>query len=143
MTKEEIQALYKAHILPENNNPYHFEAKEGVSISLDAYNPMCGDKFHLHLNVKEDTFDSVHFHGFGCAISKASTSILLRKIEGMNQVDAKALCGKFLKNLNEDSPIKVLDDELNTLVALKNFDGRVDCIKLSWEALLAHLNDPK
>ncbi|MDH5476489.1 MAG: iron-sulfur cluster assembly scaffold protein [Cyclobacteriaceae bacterium] len=139
MTKEEVQALYKAHILPENNNPYHFEAKDNASTSLDAYNPMCGDKFQLHLNVKDDTFDTVHFHGFGCAISKASTSILLRKIEGISKVDAIALCEKFLKNLTEDNQVDEFDKELNTLIALKHFDGRIDCIKLPWEALLAHL----
>ena len=140
MTKEEIQALYKAHILPENKLPYHFEANLSANTQLDAYNPMCGDKFHLHLNVKEDRFDEVNFEGFGCAISKASTSILLKKIEGISRGEAKVLCDKFINSLMEESPVEKLGDELDTLVTLKDFDGRVDCIKLSWEALLEYLN---
>ncbi|MDH5475467.1 MAG: SUF system NifU family Fe-S cluster assembly protein [Cyclobacteriaceae bacterium] len=139
MTKEEIQALYKAHILPENKHPYHFEAKEGTSVSFDAYNPMCGDKFHLYLNVVNDVFDTVHFDGIGCAISKASTSMLLKKIEGMSKIDAKAICEKFINNLTNDHQVDEFNDELNTLIALKHFDGRIDCIKLAWEALLNYL----
>ena len=76
MTKEEIQDLYKGHILPENNSPYHFEANNNANTILEAYNPMCGDKYQLYLNLDNNILDPMHFHGFGCAISKASTSTL-------------------------------------------------------------------
>lgn len=140
MTKEEIQHLYREHILPESNNPYHFESDKKANIKLEAYNPMCGDKFYLHLNEENKLFEAVHFHGYGCAISMASTSLLLKKIDGMSTNDGLHLCKQFLDSLTDDSISELMDEDLQYLAELKNFDGRIDCIKLSWETLLTHLN---
>ena len=139
MTKEEIQDLYKAHILPENNNPYHFEANKNADTILEAYNPMCGDKYHLYLNLYNKLLDPVHFHGFGCAVSKASTSLMLKNIEGLSVEDSLALCQRFLDSVSTESIDQDIDKELQILAGLKNFDGRMDCIKLSWEVLYNHL----
>jgi nitrogen fixation NifU-like protein len=139
MTKEEIQDLYKAHILPENNNPYHFEANKNAGTILEAYNSMCGDKYQLYLNLDSKILDTVHFHGFGCAISKASTSLMLRNIEGLSAEDSLDLCQRFLNSVSTESIDQGIDQELQILAELKNFDGRMDCIKLSWEVLYNHL----
>lgn len=134
MTKEEIQQLYKEKILPENNETFHFEKVEGAKYVLQAYNPMCGDKYNLYLGEKTN-----HFDGFGCAVSKASTSLLLRNIEGKSTTEAKELCEQFLDSF-ETGDGKDLPEELQILLELKNFDGRVDCIQLSWKVMLEHLN---
>lgn len=140
MTKEEIQQRYKEKILPENKSPYHFEKRDDANSTFMAYNPMCGDKYQLFLEEDGEVINEVHFHGIGCAISKASSSILLRKIEGMQKDDIKIYCKKFILALNSEGEASDLEDEeLKILAELKNFNGRLDCIQLSWKALLEYL----
>lgn len=142
MNREEIQDLYRQHILPESKVPYHFERRESGKV-VKAYNPMCGDKYELFIQQTVGVIDEVYFHGFGCAISKAATSMLLRKIEGMTDQKAAQYCRDFLNALDAGDGSSLADETLKTLVALKNFEGRVDCIKLSWEALLNTLEHDK
>lgn len=138
MTKEEIQEQYKALILPESKNPYHF-GQVAANLTIKAYNPMCGDKLVLHLKENNGTITDVHFHGYGCAISKASTSILLREVEGKSMSETIAFCESFLHHVENGKAPSSFREELKILVALKDFEGRMDCIQLSWKALLEHV----
>lgn len=142
MTKEEIQERYKALILPENKNPYHF-SEEKREVNIEAYNPMCGDKYELHLDESGDNIKEISFHGIGCAMSKASTSLLLKEIEGKSKGEVKELCKQFISAICDDGDASSLSEGLQVLAELKNFDGRVDCIQLSWKALLEHLEKSK
>ena len=134
MTKEEIQTKYKELILPENKAPYHFEKVEGAT-EVKAYNPMCGDKYTLY--IKDEGI--IHFHGIGCAISKASTSFMLKAIEGKTRDEMIAFSKAFIKAIDEDGNFDDFPEGLKVLGELKQHEGRVDCIQLSWKALLAHL----
>ncbi len=135
MTKEELEELYRAKIIPESKNPYHFDKVAGRQIK--AYNPMCGDKYTLFIQPHEPLLSSIHFHGMGCALSKASGSILARKLEGKSTKAALDIIRILLEAL-EGGEIPE-DDELKILSELKNFDGRVDCIRLCWDALKKEL----
>ena len=106
MTKEEIQELYRQQILPENKAPYHFE-KVVSDRTVKAYNPMCGDKYELYIDKESGKLNEVHFHGIGCAISKASSSILLKKVEGMSYQQAANYCQTFLTALASSDWSKV------------------------------------
>ena len=139
MTKEEMEQLYRSKILPENKAPYHFGKPQNVSSTVKAYNPMCGDKFHLYPTMSDSTVKAAHFDGFGCAISKASTSILAKKVEGKSLDQIESLCELFLEAVDKGDSDLLDDEELAALAELKNFEGRVDCIKLSWQALLEDL----
>jgi len=139
MTREELEELYKNKILPESRNPYHFEKKEKPGEEILAYNPMCGDKYQLYLDQEGNEINEMHFHGIGCAISKASTSILLKKMEGRSYSEASKLITPFLDGLTSPEANSLGDEELDILLELRNFDGRVDCIKLSWESMLNEL----
>lgn len=141
MTKEELKHLYREKILPHNKNPYHFDKVENADEKILAYNPTCGDKFTLYLRSDENIVESASFHGFGCAISKASSSILMKQIEGKEKNDIVDLCIRFIDALENqgDSPFE--DEGLNILIELKNFEGRIDCVKLSWESLLNHFRN--
>ena len=119
--------------MPENKNPYHFEKKD-TGTAVQAYNPMCGDKYTLYLDS-----DQAHFHGIGCAISKASTSLLLKNIEGMTDDQQMDYCRSFLEAIKNDGPFDDFAEPLQVLGELKKHEGRVDCIELSWKALLNHL----
>ena len=139
ISKEELQAAYRRLILPENKYPFHFKEKENATV-VEAYNPMCGDKYNLYLS---DDPKEAYFHGIGCAISKASTSLLLKETEGKSESEAVSLCRAFVEAVEKGAPDDRFSESLNVLIALKAFDGRADCIRLSWKALLGHLEKLK
>lgn len=139
MKKEELKRIYRQQILERNKNPYHFEKRKWATGHCLANNPICGDKFTLYLDFNHDNIRSAHFYGFGCALSKASTSILMEKIEGMPQKDVIAFCKMFLAAVRENQPIDPKDLSLETLAQMRDYQGRLDCITLSWETLLNHL----
>ncbi len=129
MTKEEIKKLFKEKIVPHQRNPYHFRKIEKPQHEVLAYNSFCGDKYCIQIS--ED--HQAYFQGIGCAISQASTSLLLQRIEGMSGIKVAEYCQEFLQALAQDAPLP--DEELAILAALKHFDGRMDCITLPWKAL--------
>lgn len=139
MTKEEVQSRYKGLILPENKNPYHFEVV-AAETTVEAFNPMCGDKYELFLDGKSVSIETVHFHGIGCALSKASTSLLLREIEHKSKEEVMHFIEAFISAEDANKLPDHFSEALKTLVELKNFGGRVDCIHLSWKALLDQLS---
>ncbi|MEM8965571.1 MAG: iron-sulfur cluster assembly scaffold protein [Bacteroidota bacterium] len=129
MTRDEIKQLFKEKIVPHQREPYHFQLVENPDYEVPAYNPFCGDKYTIQFTNEQQAY----FQGIGCAISKASTSLLLQRIEGMSGAEIIAYCQQFLQALEEDQPIQ--DEELAVLASLKYFDGRMDCITLPWKAL--------
>ena len=68
MTKDDLQKLYKSKILPENEHPYHFQEIKSFDFQIEAYNPMCGDKYWLFFEQHGNQISNVFFHGFGCAL---------------------------------------------------------------------------
>ena len=130
---KDLDKIYQHRILEEAKNPFHFKKKEDVQYSDRAYNPICGDRFDLYFDMDENRISEVHFHGFGCTISKASTSFLLREITGKSKHDAIEIINDFLKSIDENDDIKA--DNLKVFENIENFKGRLDCILLSWKAL--------
>jgi len=139
MNNNQIKELYNKKVLPISKNPYHFEKIDNPDISILATNPICGDKFHLLINHTGSKIESAHFYGFGCALSKASTSLLVEQIEGLSIEQIRILCKQFLEVIQHHASPKDLSDELFVLLSLTAFEGRIDCIKLSWEALYNYL----
>lgn len=135
MNQDEFKKLYSEEVLKRNREPYHFEVFETAKLSLQAYNPLCGDKYNLYIDEHEDFIESAHFHGFGCALSKASTSLLIEMMEGKNKADVVNLCQQFLEAVNEGKPDILDNPEQQVFAEMKNFDGRLDCVTLSWKAL--------
>ncbi len=139
MNRKNITELYSKKILSLSKNPYHFEKISNPQITIPAINPMCGDKFHLYLQSSKSDISSAHFHGFGCALSKASTSILIERIEGKTKMEIIDLSKLFLDGLKDGTITEGLDEDMKLLISLISFDGRLDCIKLSWESLYEDL----
>lgn len=136
---EELKELYQTKIIPHSKAPYHFEKKSEATQIIKAYNPLCGDQFEIYVTLEDETIKTIYFHGFGCAISKASTSILIQKAEGMEINKFLKFVNHFLEQLNGEETKDLKDVELNVLNEIKNFNGRMDCVKLSWTALLENL----
>ena len=116
-----LDKLYDEVIKRHNSQPYHFEKKSNASKSIQAYNPICGDRFDLFLETDSLTIKQMHFHGFGCAVSKASTSLLVKSLEGKSIGEAKAICQQFLRVLkNEMKPNEILaSDEFKSFAVVQ------------------------
>ncbi len=130
---ERIKKLYPEAIKAHNERPYHF-GKQDSALSLKAYNPICGDKFQLFIAKKGDSLGDIYFNGFGCAVSKASTSILTKTLEGKKFDEALMLCEKFLTYLREASTKDdtTLNEEFKAFSAIHEFPERFECASLAW-----------
>ena len=145
---DDVHKLYQEVILKENKTPFHFEKKEAGYQMIEAYNPVCGDQYKLFLKMEQNKLKDLFFHGYGCAISKASTSILAKHSEDKSIGELKSMIELFLKNIAENNVIvdEILQKEFNAFKAAKQFPGRIKCATLSWNTLLknlAILDNPK
>ena len=137
---EQLKNLYKTVILEHNARPFHFEKKESAGHVLEAYNPLCGDRFQLFFEVKNGVVSEVFFHGYGCAISKASTSVLVKNLENQPVERALELCRSFLKMVDPASEVTVeMREEFTAFAAARDFPGRLKCATLSWEEMTEFL----
>jgi nitrogen fixation protein NifU and related proteins len=128
-----LSQLYQGVIMKHNNEPFYFEKRATAQHIIEAYNPMCGDKFKLFLDIENDIVTQATFHGYGCAISKASTSVLMKNIQGQplsKIADLVADYFKIMKNTSENT-----DDELTAFAAAKDFPGRIKCATLAWDSI--------
>lgn len=131
--ESKLKQLYKSVILGHNKDPYHYEEMDTPDHQIEAYNPLCGDKYKLYLRIEAGKVKQASFSGFGCAISKASTSILVKRLEGMAIEDIPAMKETFLNVAFEGA--ETSDEEFEAFAAAKAFPGRSTCVSLSWESL--------
>lgn len=138
---DRLKELYKSVILNHHHNPVGFEVREDASQALEAYNPLCGDKFRLFFNINDGKISDIHFHGYGCAISKASTSVLVETLKGKSLEEAKALCADFMEYVSpEGEPSEPRREVFEAFSAAREFPGRLKCATLSWDALINFLD---
>jgi len=136
---DRIKSLYRSHILVNAKDESHQGIIENATHVLEAYNPMCGDKYTLYLKLVDHVIEKATFDGFGCAISKASTAVLIKQIEGKSLEEIKPIVNMFFELVNEESdqaPESLTDDEdLIAFAASREFPERKTCATLSWGEL--------
>ncbi len=132
-----LEKLYKEKIKEEASNPHHFNEDSKAEFKERAYNPICGDKFEISFNHSKGILSEVSFHGFGCMISKASTSIMVKLLEQLTEEEAYSMIEEFLKNFRSGSVHT--HKELEVFTDAKDFRGREECVELSWSAMEAFL----
>jgi nitrogen fixation protein NifU and related proteins len=138
----ELSELYQQVILDHNKKPRNFRRLEDATQTADGYNPLCGDQLTVDLRVAGDRIEEAAFEGSGCAISKASASMMTQAVKGKSREDAEKLFGEFHRMVTGE-----LDEERegNSLGRLKIFAGvreypaRVKCASLPWHTLHAAL----
>jgi len=133
----ELQELYQEVILDHNRRPRNFRTIEGGR-KAEGYNPLCGDRLTLYLRVDDDVITDVSFQGSGCAISKASASLLTESVKGKTIAQADALFNRFQQMIT--APVDAsLDDlgKLSVLGGVRQFPVRVKCASLAWHTLRA------
>ena len=132
----DLTHLYQTVLLQHDRTPFHYQKVENAPIAIAAYNPLCGDQFQLFLTIKQDIIQEAHFYGYGCTISKASTSVLIKKIQGLPVSEIPPLFHTFLQIVTPfEADLKNPDEELNAFAAARQFPERLQCATLSWEAL--------
>src|ERR1043166_774790 len=87
----ELSELYQAVILDHNKKPRNFHKLENANRSAEGYNPLCGDHLNVYLHVEDDQVQEVSFEGSGCAISKASASMMTQAVKGKTKAEAEML----------------------------------------------------
>ena len=136
--------LYQQVILDHNRKPRNFHEIKGASHTCHGVNPLCGDDITVYLNVdEEDLIKEVSFLGSGCAISKASTSLMTAFLKGKNVDSARKIKEEFHKMiLGEMDPEK---DEhslgkLTLFMGIREFPSRTKCASLAWHTLVGALD---
>lgn len=142
-----LQQLYQDVILDHNRNPRNFRELTNATQYAHGYNPLCGDDFHLYLNVDaQGTVQEVGFQGNGCAISKSSASLMTTFVKGKTVAEAEALKDSFLELLTKEPTPAPAREKVGRLVlfeGVKEFPVRVKCATLIWHTLADVLKDAK
>ena len=134
--------LYQEILLEHNSRPRNFRKLEDADRSADGYNPLCGDKVELFLKLDNEVISDVAFQGSGCAISRASASMLTQSIKGQSVEKAHEIFEAFHNMLTDPSAEVDYDllDDLESLSGVSNFPTRIKCAVLAWHTLRAALD---
>ena len=134
-----LKEIYTQLILEESRNQENKRELEHVTHSEWGHNPSCGDEIKLQLDIEDGVIKDASFTGQGCAISQASTSIMISLIKGKNLFEAKELIATFLNLIKKETPLSDEEfDKLGDAVALENIStmpARVKCAVLAWHTL--------
>lgn len=134
--------LYQQVILDHNRAPRNFRRLDHADREAQGHNPICGDSITLYLKMDGDVIEDIAFQGTGCAISKASTSLMTDSVKGKTAGEAEALFTRFRDMVTGigDVDRKVLG-KLAAFQGVRAFPARVKCASLSWHTLRAALRE--
>ncbi|HGY56393.1 MAG TPA: SUF system NifU family Fe-S cluster assembly protein [Caldithrix abyssi] len=135
----EFRELYQEIIMDHNRKPRNFRKMEDATHRLDGMNPLCGDQYTIYLKVKDDIIEDVSFEGSGCAISKASASVMTNVLKGKTVQEAEKYFNFFHKMVTGeiDHPEEYLDTmgKLVAFAGVAEFPVRVKCATLPWHTM--------
>ena len=135
---DDLADLYQQLILDHNKRPRNFRVLPDANRTAQGTNPICGDNYTLYAKMDGDVVQEISFQGSGCAISKASASILTESLKGKTRAEVKSLFDKVHAMVTTGS----LDGDLGKLAALAGvhkFPVRIKCAILPWHAAMAAL----
>jgi nitrogen fixation NifU-like protein len=138
----DLTDLYQEVILDHNRRPRNFYALADASHTAEGYNPLCGDRLTLYLKVDGGVVRDVSFEGAGCAISKASASLMTDAVKGKTIAEAQALFDRFHRMVTTP-PEQAVEDlgKLSAFAGVREFPVRVKCASLAWHTLKAAFNN--
>ena len=138
----ELSDLYQEVILDHNRSPRNFKKLDDADRNADGYNPLCGDQITVYVKLDNGVIREVSFLGSGCAISKASASMMTASLKGKTVDEAETMFDRVHRMLTGGSNPAADAQELGKLAALSgvsNFPARVKCATLSWHTLRSAL----
>ncbi len=138
----ELSDLYQEVILEHNKNPRNFREITDADQYADGKNPLCGDALRVYVAMDGETITDVAFKGSGCAISKASASMMTQSVKGKSKAEAEEIFDEFHRMVTGDLDIETDENNLGKLkifAGVLEFPARVKCASLSWHTLNAAL----
>ncbi len=139
----DLRELYQEVILDHNRRPRNFKVLADANRTAEGYNPLCGDRLTVYLKLDGDVVREVSFQGSGCAISKASASLMTDAVKGKTLEQAHALFEGFHRMVTastESEPDLETMGKLAVLAGVREFPARVKCASLAWHTLNAAIN---
>jgi nitrogen fixation protein NifU and related proteins len=134
--------LYQEVILDHNRRPRNFRTIDDATRKQEGYNPLCGDRLTLYVKLENDVIADVAFQGVGCAISKASASLMTDALKGKTVDQARELFEQFHDMVTSSSDLPTPDlGKLSVLAGVREFPTRVKCASLAWHTLKAAVSD--
>ena len=128
--------LYQEVILEHSKAPRNYRVLEGANRKAEGFNPLCGDHFTLYVKLDGDRITDISFQGSGCAISKASSSMMTQSIKGKTIAEAQELFAKFHKVVTGQTENGSNElGKLNVFSGVSEFPVRVKCATLAWHTL--------
>ncbi|HYQ87561.1 MAG TPA: SUF system NifU family Fe-S cluster assembly protein [Bacteroidota bacterium] len=137
-----LRELYQEVILDHNKSPRNFRTMAHADRRVEGYNPLCGDHYTIYLKIDGDVIADVSFEGNGCAISKASASVMSSVVKGKSKAEAELLFEKFHHLVTGEPDATDHIENLGKLAAfsgVSEFPARVKCATLAWHTLHAAL----
>jgi nitrogen fixation NifU-like protein len=138
----DLRELYQEVILDHHKKPRNFRKLAEPCRHVEGYNPLCGDKVTVYLQVDGGRVKDVSFQGSGCAISTASASMMTESLKGKTVGEAQAVFRNFHQLLTGNNPTGVDEDKLGKLAVfagVREFPMRVKCATLAWHTFSAAL----
>lgn len=141
----ELTDLYQEVILDHNRRPHNFRVIDAASAKQEGYNPLCGDRLTLYLTLDRDVIKDAAFQGSGCAISKASASLMTDALKGKSVNEARELFDHFHAMITSEPGTPTEDlGKLSVFAGVREFPTRIKCASLAWhtmKAAVAHEGD--
>ncbi len=137
----DLKELYQEVILDHNRQPKNFGLLPDANHKAEGYNPLCGDHLNVYLRLNQDVIEDIRFDGSGCAISKASGSLMTTSLKGKKIEEAKQLFEKF-HHMITGKPNTPVPSELGKLAVFSGvceFPSRVKCAILAWHTFKSAL----
>ncbi len=132
----ELRELYQEVILDHNRSPRNFHEMEKASCVAEGHNPLCGDEVKVFVKLEGDVIADIAFLGRGCAISKASASMMTSGVKGKTTAEADTLFEELHRMVTTDGePNAELLGRLTALAGVREFPNRVKCATLAWHTM--------
>lgn len=134
-----LRDLYQEVILDHNKRPRNFRVIEQASHRAEGFNPLCGDRVTVYLNIQDGVIQDLAFQGSGCAISTASASLMTDALKGKPIAEVESLFQDFHNAVTGNGDFPRGLGKLAVLAGVRDYPSRVKCATLAWHALRAAL----
>jgi len=131
--------IYQQLILDHNRHPRNYRAIEGATGTAEGYNPLCGDRYSVYVTIDGDRIDDVAFRGAGCAISKASASLMTHLVRGKTLGETEKLFDEFRQIVTGKAGLCGEPGDLAAFAGVRDYPSRLKCATLAWHTLKAAL----
>ena len=136
----ELGELYQQVILDHNRKPRNFQKLADANRMAEGFNPLCGDQIQLYVRLEDDQIRDIGFQGSGCAISRASASLMTSALKGKSAAEAEELFRRFHRLVTTEEEIDPAAlGKLAVFSGVREFPARVKCASLAWHTLRAAL----